>query len=161
MGANSGKLAAVPKWQIYLACIGVSGALMIQTGQIKTLWRLLHILQDPGKTAGVVSHLDCPNHGHIDYVFRIEGASFDGREHLIDGISCPELRTGQRVAVYYQRAQPTNNYAFVEGQDDGNSARRAFYTSLAFFGGLAFVGPLLLMPIWGLAVWMRGLLKQF
>ncbi len=39
MGANSGKLAAVPKWQIFLACIGVSGALMIQTGQIKTLWR--------------------------------------------------------------------------------------------------------------------------
>jgi hypothetical protein len=161
MSASLVYLAAAPKRQVYLAFLCLLAALTILSGQTQMLWRLWQIAQDPATAAGVVTHLDCANHGHVDFVLRVESASFDGREHFVDGIACPQLRVGQRIAVYYQRAQPANNYALAASEDGGNRAMTAFYTGAAFLGAFVLVGPLFLVMVFSLftrmALRMQGL----
>jgi hypothetical protein len=161
MPANFVELAAVPKRRVYLVFLCVSAASMILSGQIQLLWRQWRIGQDPGMTAGVVTHLDCPNHGHVDFIFQVESTSFEGREHFVDETPCPALRAGQRIVVYYQRAQPTNNYALVQSEDGSNGAMRAFYTGAATLGAVVFAGPLFLVLIWTLVMKLTMGMRRF
>jgi hypothetical protein len=119
-----------------------------KTSTISILWRLWHIAQIPVTATGVVTHLDCSNHGHVDYSFRVDGTPIEGRPHFVDGIACQQLRTGQPIAIYYERAAPENNYALVAGPENGNRAMTAFWTASAILAALAFLGPMFLVLVW-------------
>jgi hypothetical protein len=150
MPVHLADLSTTPKRQVYLAFLCLTAGLAIVSGQVQQLWRLDQIARDPATAAGVVTALDCPNHGDVDYVFRIDGASVAGREHFVDGVACPHLRTGLPIAVYYQRMLPANNYALAAGEDGGNRAMTAFATGAAFLGAFVFIGPLFLVLVWSL-----------
>jgi hypothetical protein len=164
MGANFVELAAVPKWRVYLAFLCVCATMAFASGQIQSLWRLWRIALDPETTSGVVTHLECPNHGHVDFIFYVESTAFEGLTHFVDEIPCQALHTGQRIAVYYQRAQPTNNYALDESGNGSNGAMSVFYTGVASLGWFVVIGPLFLVLIWRLfmklAAWKQGLAKR-
>jgi hypothetical protein len=154
MCANLVDLASASKRQLYLQFLYLIVALMLVAGLPQRQWRLWRIAQDPATATGVVTRLDCPNHGHVDFVFRLESASFDGREQSVGGIACRQLFTGQRIAVHYQRAQPANNYARVESEDGGNPVMTEFYTGVLFLGMATLVGPLFLVMLFSLARWL-------
>jgi len=112
------------------------------------LWRLWRISVDPVSTRGRVVRLDCRNHGHLDYSFDIDGVPHSGSNHSIDGISCPEVRIGQPVAVYYEKGAPENNYGLYPAETAGNRASTAFFTCVAFMCVFIFIGPLFLGGVW-------------
>ena len=125
-------------------------ALMTIFGPAQPLWRLWKISADPVSTSGHIVRLDCPNHGHIDYAFEIDGVPRNGRDHFVDGINCPDAKIGQAVAVYYEKGAPENNYALYPAEGEGNRAKAAFFAGAALFGALIFLGPLFLAWLWTL-----------
>jgi hypothetical protein len=131
-------------------------ALMTIFGPAQPLWRLWQIGADPVSTLGRVVRLDCPNHGHIDYAFEIDGVAHSGRDHFVDGINCPDAKVGQAIAVYYEKGAPENNYALYPAETTGNRARTAFFTGVAFFGVLILLGPLFLAWLWTLFSRLAG-----
>jgi hypothetical protein len=112
------------------------------------LWRLWRIGTDPVATPGRVVGIDCPNHGRVDYAFDIDGTSHSGANHLIDGIPCPQFRIGQKVAVYYEKGAPGNNYALYPDGTEGNRVRTALFTGIAFCAGFIALGPPFLAWVW-------------
>jgi hypothetical protein len=111
-------------------------------------WRLWRISANPVSTSGRVVHLDCPNHGRIDYSFEINGVAYRASSPFIDGINCSDVKIGQPVAVYYEKGAPQNNYGLYPAATAGNRATSALVTGLAFFGGFILLGPLFLAGVW-------------
>jgi hypothetical protein len=140
--------AAASKKRVYLAFMCMCVVMTTLSGQPQLLWRLWRIAHDQMTATGVVTRLECLNHGHVDYSFRVESTPIEGRQHFVDGISCKELRTGQRIAVIYERATPENNYALTMLADSGNRAMTAFWTGFAFVSASAFLGPMFLVLVW-------------
>jgi hypothetical protein len=117
-------------------------------GQGPRFWRLWRISADPVSTSGHVVSLDCPNHGHVDYTFEIDGVSHAASDRFVDGINCSEMKVGQLVAVYYEKGTPRNNYGLYPAEIVGNRAMSALITGLIFFGGFILLGPLFLAGVW-------------
>src|SRR5262249_48223487 len=122
--------------------------LMFSSGQAQLLWRLWRISAAPVATIGFVTRLDCPNHGHIEYSFTVDGLPYNVRDTSVDGVNCPALKSGQSVAIYYEKGAPGNSYALYPSDTSGNRARNAFITGLSFFGALLLLGPLFLGWLW-------------
>lgn len=131
-------------------------ALMTIFGPAQPLWRLWEINADPASAKGRVVRLNCHDHGHVEYSFDADGVSYNGRNHFIDGINCPDAKVGQTIAVYYEKGAPENNYALYPAETSGNQARTAFITGVAFFGAFILIGPLFLAWVWTLFSRLRG-----
>src|SRR5262249_55961822 len=112
-----------PAKRAYLGFFCLIAALMVLSGQAQILWRLWRISAAAVSATGQVTLLDCPNHGHVDYSFDVSGVSHSGRNHFVDGINCPDIRIGQRVAVYYEAGAPENNFALYPPEAAGNRPR--------------------------------------
>ena len=137
----------LPKRQLYLAFACLSAALSLASGMPQSLWSLRRIAEAPAMTVGVVANLRCRDHGHVDYMFKIEGSPVAGAQSLVDGVACQDLHAGQRITVCYETTDPTNNYAFAARDEDGNRAMKAFWVGLAFVAGFMLVGPLFLLLV--------------
>jgi hypothetical protein len=87
---------------------GLIIVLAVLSGMPQLLWR---ISAAPVSTIGLVSALDCPNHGHVDYSFAVDRHSYGARQFFVDGIDCRSFKIGQRIAIVYERAAPENNFA--------------------------------------------------
>jgi hypothetical protein len=131
-------------------------ALMTILGPAQPLWRLWQISADPVSTKGRIVHLDCQNHGHVEYSFDADGVSHNGRNHFIDGINCPDAKVGQAIAVYFEKGAPENNYALYPADTSSNQTRTAFITGAALFGAFILLGPLFLAWLWTLFSRLRG-----
>jgi hypothetical protein len=152
-GASSSKtetdmLLFIPTFRnVYLALF-LAFAFGITISQGPLLVRLWQISADPVSTIGHVTVLYCPDHGHVDYSFTVDGASYSAGHYLVDGIDCPNLKLGQRIAVYYERGAPENNYGFYPADTTGNRARSAFWIGLIFLSVSVVMGPLFLTWMW-------------
>jgi len=135
---------------VYIAFFSLIAVLLVVSGQAQILWRLGWISVDPVATTGRVIGLHCQDHGRVDYSFEIDGVAYDARNNFVDGINCADARIGQPVAVYYEKGAPDNNYGLSPAETAGNRARTAFFTTLAFFCALIFLGPLFLASLWTL-----------
>jgi hypothetical protein len=138
---------AFPKRRLYLAFACVLGVLSVASGMPQSLWKLRRIAEAPAATPGVVTYRHCADHGHVDYVFKVEGSPIAGAQHLVDGVACNDLHDGQRVTVYYETTDPTNNYALAAGDENGNRAMKAFWAGVAVVASLVLVGPLFLLLV--------------
>ena len=65
---------------------GLIIVLAVLSGMPQLLWRLWRISAAPVSTIGLVTALDCPNHGHVDYSFAIDRHSYGARQFFVDGI---------------------------------------------------------------------------
>ena len=137
--------------RVYILFFCLLVVLMISSGQAQLLWRLWRISAAPAATTGHVTRLDCPNHGHIDYSFTVNGLAYDVRDTFIDGVNCAVLKSGQSIAIYFEKGDPGNSYALYPNDTSGNRARNAFITGLSFFGAVLLLGPLFLGWLWTVA----------
>jgi hypothetical protein len=132
---------------VYVAFF-LAALLSIGVSQGPRFWRLWRISADPVPTSGRVVSLDCPNHGHVDYTFEIDGVSYAASDRFVDGINCADVKIGQTVAVYYEKGAPRNNYGLYPAEIAGNRATTALVTGLVFFGGFILLGPFFLAWLW-------------
>jgi hypothetical protein len=122
--------------------VGLIMVLAVLSGMLQLLWRQWRISAAPVSTIGLVTALDCPNHGHVDYSFAVDRHSDGARQFFVDGIDCRSLKIGQRIAIVYERAARENNFALYPIEGESNRARSAFLTGLAFISVLIFMLPL-------------------
>jgi len=139
--------SSTPK-RVYLFFFGLIITLTLLSGMQQLLWRQWRIGAASVSTIGLVTALDCPNHGHVDYSFAADRQNYSARQFFVDGIDCRSLKIGQRIAVVYERAAPDNNLALYPIEGEGNRARSAFLTGLAFMSAFILIGPLFLSALW-------------
>jgi hypothetical protein len=140
----------VSKKRVYVAFLLLALGLSATPGGPQVpllLWNLWHISRDPAETTGTVMNLDCYNHGHVDYVAEIGTSIIEGRQHNVADAECRNLRTGQRIGVAYERANPENNFAFARA-GDGNRVAKEFYVELLSWTSFVFIGPLFFVLLW-------------
>lgn len=143
-------VAAVSKRRVYLAFLALALGLSIVPGGPKVpqlLWDLWRVASDPATTTGVVTQLDCGNHGHVDYVVRLGSTPIAGRRHNIADANCKELKMRQRVAIYYERAIPQNNFAALRA-GEGNPAKNEFWRGVGTWATFVLLAPLFLVLVW-------------
>src|SRR5215469_5245623 len=88
----------IPSFRTVYVGFFLTAAIAIGFSQGPMFWRLWRISADPVSTNGHVVQLDCPNHGHVDYSFEINGVSYRAGNPFIDGINCAEVKMGQAIA---------------------------------------------------------------
>lgn len=147
MRTSSFDWTMLPGRQLYFAFACILGVLSAASGMLPLVWNLGRIAEAPATAPGVVTYLHCTDHGHVDYVFEVKGSPVAAARPLVDGVACQDLHDGQRITVYYESTDPTNNYAFATGDEDGNRAMKAFWAGAAVVAGLVFVGPLFLLLV--------------
>jgi hypothetical protein len=146
MGTPQSNILAQPKSRLYVVFLAVC-ALMTASTSGPDMWRLWHVAQAPGATVGVVTGLDCQNHGRVDYTLEVAGVTYPGAAHHVDDAPCQDLRVGERVNVSFELAAPENNFAFAGGSMGGKRAAHEFRKGLIMMIGFVFLGPLWLVLV--------------
>ena len=132
--------------------IGVAtiALLLIWLGAPQQTWRTWRIYNNTATTVGVITDLDCNNHGHLGYSFEVGGVRYLGRSPNFHG-DCRELKNGQRVLIHYEAGAPATNLATIDdrrGRDASSMLRNEILVSLAIF--IVFL-PMLILAAWFLA----------
>jgi hypothetical protein len=136
----------MPKSKLYVAFACLFLALSTTPGGQQVPQKLLGLWQIAGDEAiatGFITNLDCKNHGHVNYFALVEGKSVGGRWNEAGDISCKELKVGQQIAVYYERAKPTNNFA-LKSAGDMDRPTKELWQTLSSWTPFVLIGPLFL-----------------
>jgi hypothetical protein len=148
-----GNIFAQPKRRLYVVFFAVC-ALMTAFNMGPDLWRLWRVSQAPSAAVGVITGLDCQNHGRVDYTLAVAGATYPGAAHHVEGAPCQDLRVGERVNVSFELAAPENNFAFTGDDMGGKRAAYEFRKGLVLMTALALLGPLWLMLLAKVFLWI-------
>ena len=132
---------------VYLVFFAQCVALLFSSGEPQLLWRLWFISAAPVSTTGVVTVVDCQNH-RVDYAFTVDGFPQNAPRANIGGLGCKDLRVGQRIAVYFERGEPENNYALRLSDTAGHPIRNEFFIGLSVICVFVLLAPLFLSALW-------------
>jgi hypothetical protein len=114
--------------------------LLLWLGAPQQTWRTWRIYNNTGTTIGLITDLDCNNHGTLSYSFEVDGVRHLGRSPNFHG-DCRELKSGQRVLVHYEEGAPATNLATVDdrrGRDPSTMLRNEILASLVMFVVILF-----------------------
>lgn len=128
----------------------VISLLLLWLGAPQQTWRTWRIYENTGTTIGVITDLDCNNHGNLTYSFEVDGIGYLGRRPNFHG-NCRELKNGQRVLIHYEKGAPAINLATVDdrrGRDASSMLRNEIIASLVMF---IVLFPMLILAAYWLA----------
>lgn len=77
--------------------------------QLPYLQRIERIRENPATTTALFTAKDCANHGSREYVFDVDGKSYDGGGLSEAGGICEAVRIGAPVLIHYEKENPANN----------------------------------------------------
>ena len=112
--------------------VAVISLLLIFVGAPQQTWRTWRIYKDTGTTVGVITNLDCNNHGKLSYSFEVDGIHFLGGSPNFHG-ECRKLKNGQRVLIHFEQGAPATNLATIDdrrGRDATSMLRNELLASL-------------------------------
>jgi hypothetical protein len=66
----------------------VIGLLLLWLGAPQQSWRTWRIYNNTATTIGVITDLDCNNHGNLTYSFEVDGVGYLGRPPNFHGNGC-------------------------------------------------------------------------
>ena len=112
--------------------VAIISLLLIFVGAPQQTWRTWRIYKNTGTTIGIITNLDCNNHGKLSYSFDVDGVNYLGGSPNFHG-ECRELKNGQRVLIHFERGAPATNLAAIDDQrsrDASNMLRNELLASL-------------------------------